>query len=108
MSYAARREAGPSRTAVIPSTAITAESLPAYLESPLLYSFPRENKLLDLRKLDFLKCKQNFYLTEVRSKSLTDFCQVTPFLVLVELRWEDKVPLNNHMSEASESPPTYE
>lgn len=39
-SYAARRQAGPTRTAVMPSTATTAESLAAYLESPLLYSFP--------------------------------------------------------------------
>ena len=39
-SYTARRQAGPSITAVIPSTVTTAESLAAYLESPLLYSFP--------------------------------------------------------------------
>ena len=39
-SYTARRQAGPSKTAVIPSTVTTAASLPAYLESPLLYSFP--------------------------------------------------------------------
>jgi len=39
-TYIARREAGPTITAVIPSTDTTAESLPTYLESPLLYSFP--------------------------------------------------------------------
>lgn len=38
--YTARRQAGPSKTAVIPSTATTPASLAAYLESPLLYSFP--------------------------------------------------------------------
>lgn len=40
LTYTARRLAGPSKTAVIPSTATTPASLPAYLESPLLYSFP--------------------------------------------------------------------
>lgn len=39
-TYKASREAGPTITAVIPSTATTAESRPTYLESPLLYSFP--------------------------------------------------------------------
>lgn len=39
-SYTERRLAGPSKTAVIPSTATTPASLAAYRESPLLYSFP--------------------------------------------------------------------
>jgi hypothetical protein len=41
-SYTARRLAGPSRTAVNPSTVTVAASLAAYLESPLLYSFPAQ------------------------------------------------------------------
>lgn len=40
VTYTARRDAGPSKAAVIPSTVTTPGSLPTYLESPLLYSFP--------------------------------------------------------------------
>lgn len=36
--------AGPSNTAVNPSTATIPASLAAYLESPLLYSFPVSSK----------------------------------------------------------------
>jgi hypothetical protein len=39
-SYTAKRLAGPSRTAVSPSTVTIPASLVAYRESPLLYSFP--------------------------------------------------------------------
>lgn len=48
----ARRQAGPSRTAVSPSTATISEALAAYLESPLLYSFPTKVKIC--------VCQQNY------------------------------------------------
>lgn len=41
-SYTASSDAGPSSTAVIPSTVTVAGSLATYLESPLLYSFPEQ------------------------------------------------------------------
>lgn len=40
MAYTARRQPGPTRTAVIPSKQIIVASRPAYRESPLLNSFP--------------------------------------------------------------------
>ena len=40
----AKRQAGPSKAEVIPSTATISEALAAYLESPLLYSFPEKSK----------------------------------------------------------------
>ena len=39
-TYRVRRQKGPSNTAVTPSIETTPESRAAYLESPLLYSFP--------------------------------------------------------------------
>lgn len=42
-SYTASSDAGPSNTAVIPSTVTVAVSLATYLESPLLYSFPEQH-----------------------------------------------------------------
>jgi hypothetical protein len=44
MTYTARSDAGPSNTAVIPSTVTVAASLATYLESPLLYSFPENGR----------------------------------------------------------------
>lgn len=39
-SYAAKMQAGPSKTEVSPSILTIPDSLAAYRESPLLYSFP--------------------------------------------------------------------
>jgi hypothetical protein len=43
-TYTASSDAGPSNTAVIPSTVTVAVSLATYLESPLLYSFPEQGR----------------------------------------------------------------
>lgn len=60
-TYTAKRLAGPSKTAVSPSIVTTPASLPAYLESALLYSFPVIGSLETFHQLK--NCKKLQILT---------------------------------------------
>lgn len=51
MAYAARRQPGPARTTVMPSTQTTVASRPTYRESALLYSFPADDPQLSSIKV---------------------------------------------------------
>lgn len=62
-----RRQAGPSITAVTASTVTTAESLPAYLESPLLYSFPTRTHIYNVINND-----HNLYKRKTRERKRKD------------------------------------
>lgn len=111
-SYTAKRLAGPSKTAVSPSTATTPASLAAYLESPLLYSFPGSFNWGLSSTRDPTNPKESqllpMHLELKKKKKLTNFRQVKPSFILIKFWRESKITLKNHVGQACESPPAHE
>ena len=108
-SYTASSDAGPSSTAVIPSTVTVAGSLATYLESPLLYSFPEQRASIWSVKHHFDTQHENTAMARgVPEGELTDFIEVVGVFLTEESGVENEGPLDDDVGEAGERPPAHE